>query len=144
MRVGRALFEAERPRQAVVMIVGVGGNPRSDLAKLGEALGRTFVAGTGEQGKIIAKEMITGIEKVVPRLEDLALFWPMLATSGTGQPITTYSTLIGGPRGPEEVDGPEEFHVVQTWYDKEIAQNEMPANLKLVRKAVQFKSGNII
>jgi L-lactate dehydrogenase complex protein LldF len=55
---------------------------------------------------------VTGIEKVIPRLEDLAMLWPMLATSGTGQPITTYSTLIGGPRRPGEADGPEEFHVV--------------------------------
>ena len=36
----------------------------------------------------------------------------MLATSGTGQGITTYSTLIGGPRQAGEADGPEEFHVV--------------------------------
>jgi L-lactate dehydrogenase complex protein LldF len=55
---------------------------------------------------------VTGIEKVIPRLEDLATFWPVLATSGTGQPITTYSTLIGGPRRPGETDGPEEFHIV--------------------------------
>lgn len=55
---------------------------------------------------------ITGIEKVIPRLEDLAVLWPVLATSGTGQGITTYSTLIGGPRQPGEADGPEEFHVV--------------------------------
>src|SRR5207253_5653617 len=55
---------------------------------------------------------VTGIEKVIPRLEDLALLWPVLATSGTGQGITTYSTLIGGPRRPGEADGPEEFHVV--------------------------------
>jgi L-lactate dehydrogenase complex protein LldF len=55
---------------------------------------------------------VTGIEKVLPRLEDLATLWPVLATSGTGQPITTYSTLIGGPRRPGETDGPEEFHVV--------------------------------
>ncbi len=55
---------------------------------------------------------VTGIEKIIPRLEDLATLWPVLATSGTGQPITTYSTLIGGPRRPGEVDGPEEFHVV--------------------------------
>src|SRR5579864_929677 len=55
---------------------------------------------------------IAGIEKVIPRLQDLALFWPVLATAGTGQPITCYSTLIGGPRKPNEVDGPEEFHVV--------------------------------
>jgi L-lactate dehydrogenase complex protein LldF len=56
--------------------------------------------------------VVTGIEKVIPRLEDLAVLWPVLATSGTGQGITTYSTLIGGPRRPDEVDGPEEFHVV--------------------------------
>jgi len=56
--------------------------------------------------------VVTGIEKVIPRLEDLAVLWPVLATSGTGQGITTYSTLIGGPRRPGEVDGPEEFHVV--------------------------------
>jgi len=55
---------------------------------------------------------VTGIEKVIPRLEDLAYLWPVLATSGTGQPITTYSTLIGGPRKPGEPDGPEELHVV--------------------------------
>ena len=56
--------------------------------------------------------VVTGIEKVVPRLIDLALLWPVLATAGTGQPITTYSTLIGGPKTAGEIDGPEEFHVV--------------------------------
>lgn len=56
--------------------------------------------------------VVTGIEKVIPRLEDLAVLWPVLATSGTGQPITTYNTLIGGPRCAGEADGPEEFHVV--------------------------------
>ena len=55
---------------------------------------------------------VTGIEKVIPRLEDLATLWPVLATSGTGQPVTTYGTLIGGARRGGEVDGPEEFHVV--------------------------------
>jgi L-lactate dehydrogenase complex protein LldF len=55
---------------------------------------------------------IAGIEKVIPRLKDLALLWPVLATAGTGQPITCYNTLIGGPRKPNEVDGPEEFHVI--------------------------------
>ncbi|HKW76744.1 MAG TPA: LutB/LldF family L-lactate oxidation iron-sulfur protein [Terriglobales bacterium] len=55
---------------------------------------------------------VTGIEKIIPRLEDLATLWPVLATSGTGQPITTYGTLVGGPKRAEEPDGPEEFHVV--------------------------------
>ena len=55
---------------------------------------------------------ILGIEKVVPHLEDLALFLPMLATAGAGQPLTCYNSLLGGPRQPDEVDGPEQFHVV--------------------------------
>ena len=55
---------------------------------------------------------IVGIEKILPKLTDLAIFLPMLATAGAGQPITCYNTLIGGPRQPGEPDGPEEFHVV--------------------------------
>ena len=55
---------------------------------------------------------LLGIEKVLPRMEDLALFHPMLATAGTGQPLTCYNSLYGGPRQPGETDGPEEYHVV--------------------------------
>ncbi len=62
----------------------------------------------------LPKTMITllGIEKILPRLADLALFLPLLASSGTGQPMTCYNTMYGGPRQPGESDGPEEFHVV--------------------------------
>jgi L-lactate dehydrogenase complex protein LldF len=62
----------------------------------------------------LPKTMITlvGIEKILPRLEDLALFLPVLATNGTGQLLTGYNTFYGGPRQPGECDGPEEFHVV--------------------------------
>lgn len=62
----------------------------------------------------LPKTMITlvGIEKVIPRMSDLALFWPMLATVGAGQLISGYNTLYAGPRQPGEADGPEEFHVV--------------------------------
>jgi L-lactate dehydrogenase complex protein LldF len=55
---------------------------------------------------------LMGIEKVIPKLSDLALFLPMLATAGTGQQITCYNSLIGGPRQPDEPDGPAEFHLV--------------------------------
>jgi len=62
----------------------------------------------------LPRTMITlvGIEKVLPRLEDLALFLPMLAAMGTGQTLTCYNTFYGGPRQPGETDGPEEYHVV--------------------------------
>lgn len=56
--------------------------------------------------------VLAGIEKVIPRMQDLAILWPVLAAAGTGQNLTTYSTLIGGPRAPGEVDGPDELHVV--------------------------------
>ena len=55
---------------------------------------------------------LVGIEKVVPKLKDLALLLPMLATAGTGQHLTGYNSMYGGPRQPGENDGPEEFHVV--------------------------------
>jgi L-lactate dehydrogenase complex protein LldF len=55
---------------------------------------------------------IVGIEKILPKLSDLALFLPMLATAGAGQSLTCYNTLYGGPRQRGEPDGPEEFHVV--------------------------------
>lgn len=55
---------------------------------------------------------LVGIEKMVPKLADLALFLPMLATAGTGQHLTGYNSMYGGPRQPGEIDGPEEFHVV--------------------------------
>lgn len=60
------------------------------------------------------KTLITlvGIEKVLPRFDDLALFLPMLAVMGTGQALTCYNTMYGGPRQPGEADGPEEYHVV--------------------------------
>jgi L-lactate dehydrogenase complex protein LldF len=62
----------------------------------------------------LPKTMVTllGIEKVLPRFADLALFLPMLATAGAGQPMTGYNTMYAGPRQPGESDGPEEWHVV--------------------------------
>jgi L-lactate dehydrogenase complex protein LldF len=56
--------------------------------------------------------VVAAIEKVIPSLNDLALFWPLLATFGTGQKITVYNTLISGPRQPGETDGPEEMYVI--------------------------------
>ncbi|MBX9852187.1 MAG: iron-sulfur cluster-binding protein [Cytophagaceae bacterium] len=55
---------------------------------------------------------IVGIEKLIPRMEDLALFWPLLAHSGTGQQVTVYNTILSGPRKANETDGPEEMYVV--------------------------------
>lgn len=56
--------------------------------------------------------VIVGIEKVIPSINDLALFWPLLSTFGTGQKVTVYNTIVTGPRQPNETDGPEEMYVV--------------------------------
>jgi L-lactate dehydrogenase complex protein LldF len=56
--------------------------------------------------------VITGIEKVIPSMNDLGLFWPLLATYGTGQWITSYNTIISGPRQSNEPDGPDEMYVI--------------------------------
>jgi L-lactate dehydrogenase complex protein LldF len=56
--------------------------------------------------------VIVGIEKVIPSMTDLGLFWPLLATYGTGQKITVYNTIITGPKQVAENDGPEEMYVI--------------------------------
>jgi L-lactate dehydrogenase complex protein LldF len=56
--------------------------------------------------------VITGIEKIIPSLTDLALFWPLLATYGTGQRITVYNTIVTGPKQRGEADGPEDMYVI--------------------------------
>src|SRR5579859_1098124 len=50
--------------------------------------------------------VIVGLEKVIPSMTDLGLFWPLLATYGTGQRITVYNTIVTGPKRPGEGDGP--------------------------------------
>ncbi len=55
---------------------------------------------------------IVGIEKVIPSMADLDLFWPMLATHGTGQNLTVYNSILSGPRKHNETDGPEEMYVI--------------------------------
>jgi L-lactate dehydrogenase complex protein LldF len=55
---------------------------------------------------------ITGIEKVVPTLEDLATLLRLLPRHGTGQSITNYISLTTGVRGGADEDGPQHFHVI--------------------------------
>ncbi|MDD2987938.1 MAG: LutB/LldF family L-lactate oxidation iron-sulfur protein [Zoogloea sp.] len=70
--------------------------------------------GNGDLTQTLAKVHIvtSGIERIVPTLEDVSLFLRILARSATGQETETYTTLSTGPRRPGDVDGPEEFHVV--------------------------------
>src|ERR1039457_3737401 len=55
---------------------------------------------------------IAGIEKMIPRAQDLAVFLKLLGRSGTGQLLTVYTSFLSGPRRRGETDGPDEFYVV--------------------------------
>jgi L-lactate dehydrogenase complex protein LldF len=55
---------------------------------------------------------IAGIEKVIPRAQDLAVFLKLLARSATGQALSVYTSFLSGPRRAGEIDGPDEFYVV--------------------------------
>jgi L-lactate dehydrogenase complex protein LldF len=55
---------------------------------------------------------VVGIEKMIPSVHDLPLFWPLLATYGTGQKVTVYNSIVTGPKQAGETDGPEEMFVI--------------------------------
>src|SRR6266571_124823 len=89
-------------------------------ADLGISGGNFLVAETGS-GVIVTNEgngrmvttlprvhvCMTGIEKVIPTLEDFSTLLRLLTRSATGQPISNYVSLFTGPRGREDSDGPE-------------------------------------
>jgi L-lactate dehydrogenase complex protein LldF len=55
---------------------------------------------------------LMGVEKVIPSMSDLVVFLAILARSATGQKLSSYTTLVRGPRRAGELEGPEEFHLV--------------------------------
>jgi L-lactate dehydrogenase complex protein LldF len=56
--------------------------------------------------------VVTGIEKVLPTLQDLATIMRLLPRSATGQSISNYFSLLTGPRAADERDGPEHMYFV--------------------------------
>jgi len=55
---------------------------------------------------------ITGIEKVVPSLEDVSTLMRLLPPHGTGQTISNYISVTTGVKGEGDRDGPTHFHVI--------------------------------
>ena len=55
---------------------------------------------------------MAGIEKLIPRAQDLATLLKLLGRSATGQPLTVYTSFLSGPRRGAEIDGPDEFYLV--------------------------------
>lgn len=78
---------------------------------------------------------ITGIEKVVEKLEHIAPLLSLLTRSATGQPITTYVNFISGPRQPGEQDGPEEMHLIllDNGRTQAYADEQLRATLQCIR-----------
>ena len=70
--------------------------------------------GNGDLTRLLPKThiVLTGIEKVCADLNDAAVLLRLLTRSATGQDISSYVSAMFGPRGPDETDGPENFHVV--------------------------------
>src|SRR5690554_3269165 len=55
---------------------------------------------------------VMGMERIVPTFEDFEVLLTLLPRAATGQKITSYVSLINGPRKNSEIDGAEEFHLV--------------------------------
>lgn len=55
---------------------------------------------------------IVGIEKILPSISDLDLFWPLVSVTGTGQYLTAYNSIISGPRAEDECDGPDKVYII--------------------------------
>jgi len=70
--------------------------------------------GNGDLTRLLPRThiVVTGIEKVVPRLEDVSILLRLLTRSATGQEITSYVSFMSGPKQADDADGPQNFHVV--------------------------------
>jgi L-lactate dehydrogenase complex protein LldF len=99
--------------------------PRFLAADMGISGANFFIAETGSalivtnegNGRLVTTlprvhVVITGIEKVVPTLEDLATLLRLLPRSATGQSFTNYVSVFTGPKQAEDPDGPAHYHVI--------------------------------
>lgn len=77
-------------------------------ACLTENEGNILLSGSMPKTMII----IAGIEKLLPDLKSLNVFWPLLAHKGTGQQVTAYNSIFTGPRKNDEQDGPTKVHII--------------------------------
>ena len=78
---------------------------------------------------------LMGIEKVIPRSRDLAVFLKLLIRSATGQKMTSYVNCLNGPRRSDELDGPQEFYLIliDNGRSKILADGFMRQSLSCIR-----------
>ena len=78
--------------------------------------------------------VITGIEKVIPTLDDFATLMRLLPRSAIGQSITNYLTLTTGIKAPDEQEGPEQMHIVLVDAGRtKLVGSEMSEMLRCIR-----------
>ena len=56
--------------------------------------------------------VMMGMERILPGWADLEVMASLLPRSATGQSLTVYVTALSGPRRKDELDGPEDVHVI--------------------------------
>jgi L-lactate dehydrogenase complex protein LldF len=77
---------------------------------------------------------ITGIEKVVPTLEDLATLMRLLPRSATGQSISNYFSLLTGVKKPDDSDGPRHMYFILVDNGRaDLVAGEYAAMLRCIR-----------
>src|SRR3546814_99177 len=87
-------------------------------ANLGVAETGSIVLVTNEGNADLVTSMprvhiaVMGAERIARTWDQADLVLGLLAKSGTGQSLSTYTTVLSGPRGQGEADGPDEFHLV--------------------------------
>jgi L-lactate dehydrogenase complex protein LldF len=94
--------------------------------------------GNADMGAHLAQVHIAcmGIEKIIPKREDLAVFLRLLARSATGQLITTYSSHFHQPREGQEM------HIVllDNGRTRQLADPKYKNSLKCIRCAACFNT----
>ncbi|MDF2876417.1 MAG: lutB 1 [Sporomusa sp.] len=83
---------------------------------------------------------VMGMERLVPTFEDLETVLSMLPRSATGQKLTSYVSVINGPRKPTDIDGCEKFHlvIVDNGRSRILADEEYRQSLNCIRCGACF------
>jgi L-lactate dehydrogenase complex protein LldF len=77
-----------------------------------------------------------GVEKIIPKAKDLAVFLRLLARSATGQPITTYSSHFHKPRRGQELH----VVIVDNGRSRQLGRPDFRNSLKCIRCAACFNT----
>ncbi len=87
-------------------------------ANIGVAESGSIVLVTNEgNGRLVTSAppvhiALMGIEKIAPTWDDAAVWLSLLARSATGQPLSVYTSVVTGPAKSDDIDGPQEVHIV--------------------------------